>query len=79
MQARENGISARKKVLGKKQPRVKTLLKQCPAKVEGRPAKKIRFPAKFEIKIFPGHVIFVSPLKSLLPRQKIYKFQLGYT
>ena len=42
----------------------------CPANVEGRPAEKICFPAKVEIKNFPHHVCVVSPLKSLLPRQK---------
>ena len=59
-------------------PPVTTPLKHCPAKVEGRPAKKACLPAKFEIKSFPRHISAVSPLKFLISRQKLYKFHQGY-
>ena len=59
-------------------PLVKTLLKHCPVKVEGEPAKKICFPAKFEIRNFPCHVSVVFPLKCLFPRQKICKFHFDH-
>ena len=49
-----------------------------PTKVKGRPAEKICFPAKFEIKDFPHHASVVSPLKLLPPRQKLYNSYHGY-